>query len=209
MNNETITTERKRTPPLWFGKALGAAQHQCNLARAKWWQRLFHRVFVAWRCPCCLYTKRGGPMNINLVVLSGHMTRDCEQRYTPKGTAVGEFGLAVNRTWKSEDGTKNEEVSFFDCVAFGRTAEVIAEFLKKGSPIMVEARAKQETWTDKNDGRSRSKVKFIVERFHFVPVGGGKGKAADEESPRPGKPPPPGVATEAAPVAEAEDDVPF
>ena len=106
--------------------------------------------------------------NINIVVLGGNMTRDVETRYTPKGTAVGEFGLAINRKWRTEGGDLKEEVSFFDCSAYGVTAENITKYFHKGSPIIVQGRLKQESWDDKQTGQKRSKVKLIVETFHFA-----------------------------------------
>jgi single-strand DNA-binding protein len=136
--------------------------------------------------------------SFNRVILMGNLTRDPELRYIPSGTAVCEFGLAVNRTWKDKDGNSKDEVSFFDCVAWARTAEVIAEHMKKGRPILIEGYLKQETWQDKNGGGNRSKVKIIVDRFSFV---GGRSDAA-------GGPPP---AAEEAPAAApvSDDDVPF
>lgn len=149
--------------------------------------------------------------HINIVILAGHLTRDCELRYTPKGTPVGEFGLAINRTWKNEAGEKQEEVSFFNCVCFGRTAENISQYFHKGSAIMVEGRLKQETWEDKHDGgKKRSTVKVIIEKFHFVSAKSSE-RGDDESTPAraPAKP-----STAAAPPADdsgrvADDDVPF
>lgn len=146
--------------------------------------------------------------HMNICILAGHLTRDVELRYTPSGTPVGEFGLGINRKWKSESGEMKEEVSFFDCVCFGKTAENIAQYFGKGGAIMIEGRLKQETWEDKQTGKNRSKVKVIIERFHFV---GKSGKSEDggERSERParrGAPPP---ATGEAPPPDDGDDVPF
>lgn len=109
--------------------------------------------------------------SFNKVFLMGNLTRDPELKYIPSGSALCEFGLAVNRTWNAKDGSKKEEVSFFDCQAWARTAEVICEYMKKGRPIFVEGYMKQERWDDKNGGGSRSKIKVVVERFQFI---GGK-----------------------------------
>ena len=76
--------------------------------------------------------------NFNKVILAGNLTRDPELRYTPKGVAIAKFGMAINRTWKNEAGESKEEVTFVDVDAFGRTAEVISQYLKKGRPILVE-----------------------------------------------------------------------
>ena len=73
--------------------------------------------------------------NFNKVILAGNLTRDPELRYTPKGLAIAKIGLAINRTWKSETGETKEEVTFVDVDAFGRQAEVIAQYMKKGRPI--------------------------------------------------------------------------
>ena len=83
--------------------------------------------------------------NFNKVILAGNLTRDPELRYTPKGTAIAKIGLAINRTWKSETGETKEEVTFVDVDAFGRTAEIIAQYLKKGRPILIEGRLRYDT----------------------------------------------------------------
>src|SRR5437870_4996318 len=104
---------------------------------------------------------------MNIVIIKGNLTRDPEMRFTPKGTAVGEFGVAVNRKWRNEAGELQEEVSFFNVAAFGKTAETIAEYFSKGKPIIVTGRLKQESWDDKQTGAKRSAVKIILERFDF------------------------------------------
>lgn len=142
--------------------------------------------------------------HINICILAGHMTRDVELRYTPSGTPVGEFGLAINRKWKSESGELKEEVSFFDCVAFGRTAENINEYFRKGSAMMLEGRLKQESWEDKQDGRKRSKVKVIVEKFHFTASKSADGGGDERPAPRRAATPP-----AEAPASADSDDVPF
>ena len=97
--------------------------------------------------------------NFNKVILMGNLTRDPELRYTPKGTAVAKITLAVNRTWKSESGESKEEVSFVDVDVWGRQAEVIGQYMKKGRPLLVEGRLKQDTWEDKNTKQKQSKLK--------------------------------------------------
>jgi len=134
----------------------------------------------------------------NLVLLVGNLCRDPEMRYTPKGTAVASLSLAVNRTWKGEDGEKKEEVAFIDCEAWGRTAEVITEYHKKGSPILVQGRLKLDSWEDKNTKEKRSKLKVVVESFSFI-GGSEKREGAPKSQPK-----------EASPSAPREDDsVPF
>jgi len=106
--------------------------------------------------------------SFNKVILAGNLTRDPELRYTPKGTAVARLTLAVNRTYTGEDGQKKEEVSFVDIDAWGRQAEVIAQYMKKGRPLLVEGRLKQDTWEDKNTKQKQSKLKVVLESFSFI-----------------------------------------
>lgn len=148
------------------------------------------------------YTRLILMASINITLLGGNLARDPELRYTPSGTAVVDFGIGVNRKWKTESGELKEECSFFDCTAFGRTAENINEYFKKGSPILLEARLKQETWEDKTDGRKRSKVKLIVEKFHFV--GSAKGEGKTERPPRTSRP-----ASATPPPDDEEESIPF
>ena len=108
--------------------------------------------------------------NYNKVILMGNLTRDPELRYTPKGTAIAEIGLAINRKWKSETGEAKEEVTFVDVSAFGRTAEDIAQYLKKGRPIMIEGRLKFDQWDDKRLAK-RSKLGVVCESFEFLDSG--------------------------------------
>lgn len=104
--------------------------------------------------------------NFNLVVLMGNLTRDPKLSYTPNQTAVTEFGLAVNRKWTKEDQSLGEEVSFFECMMFGKRAEVFNKYCKKGDPIFVQGRLKQERW--EKDGDPHSRLRVIVESFEFI-----------------------------------------
>ena len=121
---------------------------------------------------------------MNICIIKGHITRDPEVRYLQTGTAIASFGVAVNRKWKSESGEQKEEVSFFDVDAWGKTAETIAQWFKKGSPILITGRLKQETWDDKQTGQKRSKVKIVLDRFEFC--GETKGAGAGVQQPPPG-----------------------
>ena len=152
--------------------------------------------------------------SFNKVILAGNLTRDPELRYTPQGKAVARITLAVNRTYTLESGEKKEEVSFVDIDAWGRQAEVISQYMKKGRPLLVEGRLKQDTWEDKNTHQKQSKLKVVLEGFSFIDSRG----AADSAAPTaPGKPSAaPAAASGAAPEpAEGEpqpheeDDVPF
>ena len=152
--------------------------------------------------------------SFNKVILAGNLTRDPELRYTPKGTAVAKIGLAVNRTWTGEDGVKKEEVNFIDVEAWGRQGEVIAQYMKKGRPLLVEGRLKLDSWEDKNTKQKVSKLKVVLESFSFIDSNRGDGGGASEvpSAPRPARP-----ATAPAPAAEPvegdappeSDDVPF
>jgi single-strand DNA-binding protein len=115
--------------------------------------------------------------NLNRVLLMGNLTRDPELRYTPNNQAVCNVGIAVNRRWRNQQGEQQEETTFVDCEAWGRAAEVINQYMKKGRPIFVEGRLKLDQWQDK-DGGNRSKLKVVVESFQFVDSregGGGDG----------------------------------
>lgn len=104
----------------------------------------------------------------NKVMLMGNLTRDIEIRHTPSNTAVGNFGLAVNRKYKTQSGEQREEVAFIDCEAWGRTAEVMSQYLSKGRPVFVEGRLKFDQWDDKNGGGKRSKLSVVVDNFQFI-----------------------------------------
>ncbi len=118
--------------------------------------------------------------NLNRVMLMGNLTRDPELRYTPSNMAVAAIGLAINRKWKNQQGEQQEETTFVDCEAWGRTAEVINQYLKKGRPIFIEGRLKLDQWEDKEGGK-RSKMKVVVETFQFVDSrGGGEGGGGDD-----------------------------
>jgi single-strand DNA-binding protein len=156
--------------------------------------------------------------NLNKVMLMGNLTRDPEIKYTPKGMAIAQFGIAVNRQWSNEAGEKQEEVTFIDIEMFGRKAEVVGEYLKKGRPIYVEGRLKLDSWDDKASGQKRSKLKVIGETFEFLGDrqgagggggGGGEGEGRPQSRPtsRPATPPP-----RPAPDPDldaGEDDIPF
>jgi single-strand DNA-binding protein len=145
--------------------------------------------------------------SFNKVILMGNLTRDPELRYTPKGTAIARIGLAVNRVWKTETGESKEEVTFVDCDAYGRTGETIGQYLKKGSPVLVEGRLRLHTWEDKNTKQKQSKLRVDVENFKFV----GPANRGGEGAPAPSRPAAAAAAPE-APDAEPppeHDDVPF
>src|SRR4029077_7686519 len=141
--------------------------------------------------------------NYNKVILAGNLTRDPELRYTPKGTAVAKIGLAINRNWRTETGEQKEEVTFVDVDAFGKTAETIGQYFKKGRPILIEGRLRYETWEDKPSGQKKSKLGVVLENFQFLDSAGGRGKSWPE-------PPRPRPAAGSAPAAPepADGDAP-
>ena len=147
-------------------------------------------------------------MNVNKVFLAGNLTRDPELTYMPSNqTAVCSFGMAVNRKWTGADGQAREDVLFIDCTAFGKTAEAMAKYLKKGRPVFVEGRLKLDQW--ERDGVKRSKHQVIVDSFQFVgPPEGSEIK--DEKTLRTGyaakAQPARGLRDDAAPP---DDTVPF
>jgi len=106
--------------------------------------------------------------NYNKVILMGNLTRDPEVRYTSSGTAIAKLGMAINRTWNNKEGQKQEETTFVDVDAFGRQAEVIGQYLKKGRPVMIEGRLKLDQWDDKQTGAKRSKLGVVLEGFQFL-----------------------------------------
>lgn len=119
--------------------------------------------------------------SFNRVLLMGNLTRDPQLKYLPSQTPVAEFGVACNRRFKSAQGEDREEVTFVDCTAFGKQAEVINQYFNKGKPIFIEGRLKYDTWEDKQGGGKRSKLSVVIENFQFVGGrdGGGGGGSPD------------------------------
>ncbi len=113
--------------------------------------------------------------NYNKVILVGNLTRDPQMKYLPSQMPVVDFGLAVNHRYKTKSGEDREEVCFIDCSAFGRGAEVINQYCRKGRPLLVEGRLKFDTWEDKQGGGKRSKHTIVVDNFQLL---GGRDNAA-------------------------------
>lgn len=116
-------------------------------------------------------------MNLNKVFIIGRLTSDPQLRSTPSGQSVASFSLATNRTWVNKQGQKQEEVQFHNIVAWGRQAEIINQFLKKGGLAMVEGRLQTRNWQDKQ-GQNRSTTEIICERVQLGPRSGGGGDFA-------------------------------
>ena len=118
--------------------------------------------------------------SFNKVILMGNLTRDPQMKFLPSQTPVAEFGLATNRHFKTQSGEEKDEVTFVDCAAFGKQAEVINQWCRKGKQLFIEGRLKFDTWDDKNGGGKRSKLSVIVENFQFV-----GGREHNQNSPAP------------------------
>ena len=154
--------------------------------------------------------------NLNKVMLIGNVTRDPEVKYTPKGRAVAEVGLAINRVYTPDGGEKREETTFVDITFWGRQAEIIGEYAKKGRPIYVEGRLQLDTWDDKQSGQKRSKLRVVGEQLQLLGSregggGGGGGRDYDSggEAP-PARPSRPAQPQRPAPAPEPDDDdIPF
>jgi single-strand DNA-binding protein len=116
--------------------------------------------------------------NFNKVILLGNLTRDPQLKYLPSQTPVVEFGLAVNRRYKTQSGEQRDETTFVDCSAFGRVAEIINQYCRKGNMLFVDGRLKYDQWEDKQGGGKRSKLSVMVENVQLMPrtgAGGGGG----------------------------------
>lgn len=142
--------------------------------------------------------------NVNRVFLIGTLTRDPEIKYLPKGTAVAEVGLAINHTYKTDGGEKREEVTFVDITLFGRVAEIVDEYCKKGRPLYVEGRLKLDTWDDKTTGQKRSKLKVVGDNIQLL--GGKEGAPARQAAPTGRAPLPQRPANKPDPDLDAKDD---
>jgi len=113
--------------------------------------------------------------SFNKVILLGNLTRDPEMRYTPSGTAIAKLGLACNRHWRDSEGQSQEETTFIDVDVFGRTAENVGQYLRKGRPILIEGRLKRDQWDDRDSGQKRSRLGVVAETVQFL---GGRGDDA-------------------------------
>jgi single-strand DNA-binding protein len=149
--------------------------------------------------------------NLNRVLLIGNLTRDPDLRYTPKGTAVTEIGIAVNRVYTAEDGERKEETTFVDVTLWARLAEIAGQYLKKGRPVFIEGRLQLDTWDDKQTGQKRSKLRVVAENIQLL---GTRQEGELPPSPAPRRTsaatPPPARTEPRDPDLDAEpDDIPF
>jgi len=151
----------------------------------------------------------------NRVILAGNLTADPELRYTPKGTAVARLRLAVNRAYKTDTGELKEEVTYVDVDAWDKQAETLAQYLRKGRPILIEGRLKLDQWDDKQTGQKRSSLKVVLEAFSFIDSGTGRpdgipSSGTPPPRPKPAAPPSGAPAPDSdGPPPEEPDDVPF
>lgn len=157
--------------------------------------------------------------SLNKVLLMGNLTRDPEVKYTPKGTAVCDLGLAINDSYKAQDGTIKETTTFVDVEVWGRTAENCKQYLTKGRPVFIEGQLRLDTW--EQDGQKRSKMKVRADRVQFL--GGGQGGGGggsrsggnysggeQRSATASGKTAAPSnVSEDAPPPPRDEDDIPF
>ena len=121
--------------------------------------------------------------SFNQIILLGNLTRDPEMRYLPSNTPIASFGMACNRKFKDAQGQDREEVMFIDCSAFGKQAEIVNQYCKKGDLLFIEGRLKFDTWEDKQGGGKRSKHSIAINNFQLMPRrdgGGGGGSYAPE-----------------------------
>lgn len=156
--------------------------------------------------------------NLNKVLLLGNLTRDPELRYTPRGTAVGDMSMAVNRVWNNEQGERQEETTFVDIVLWGRQAETAQQFLSKGRGVFIEGRLQMDTWEDKATGQKRSKLKVVAENLQFLPETKSNAGGSNTSPSSPALPPA-GTSTHYTPPnaplsamndsLDEDDDIPF
>jgi single-strand DNA-binding protein len=156
--------------------------------------------------------------NLNKVMLIGNLTRDPELRHTPKGTAVSEISMAINRVWNNDQGQKQEETTFVEVTLWGRQAELAQQYLTKGRPVYIEGRLQLDSWDDKETGKKRSKLRVIGENMQFLSSGTGGGGGGGNFSERPPQSssapqqrsgPPQGASAAPADDFQEDDDIPF
>jgi len=156
--------------------------------------------------------------NVNKVMLLGNITRDLEVRYTPKGTAVCDLGMAVNRIRTGDTGERIEEVTYVDVTLWGRQAELAGQYLSKGRSVFIEGRLQLDQWDDKTTGQKRSRLRVVGENMQFIGGQGGGSGSPNNSAPQQSTPaaPPQGNSAPSqggAPAADSfdndDDDIPF
>ena len=144
-------------------------------------------------------------MNFNHVCIAGNLTRDPELRYTTKGTAAVELSIAVNHKYQDASGQTKESVGYFGAKAFGKSAENLAQYFRKGQNIFIEGRLDQESWEDKTTGKKQSKTKILIQSWQFTERKNTDQTAKTETN----HPETPNNLEEPAAKPMADDEVPF
>ncbi|MES3032169.1 MAG: single-stranded DNA-binding protein [Patescibacteria group bacterium] len=121
-------------------------------------------------------------MFLNKAILIGNLTRDPELKSLPSGIKVCSFSIATNRVWKDKNGARQEAADYHNVVVFGRQAETVAQYMKKGSSILVEGRMQTRSWEDKTSGEKKYRTEVIADRTQFGPKGSGSGSAGGAPS---------------------------
>jgi single-strand DNA-binding protein len=155
--------------------------------------------------------------NVNKVILIGNVTRDPEIKFTSKGSAVTDIGLAINRTYTLDSGEKREETTFVDVELWGRLAEIAGEYAKKGRPVYIEGRLRMDTWEDKASGQKRSRLKVVGENLQLLGSrtdGAARSHGSDDSRDSHDSPPqrssaPPRRPATPPPTELEDDDIPF
>jgi len=144
--------------------------------------------------------------SFNKVILLGNLTRDPEVRYTPKGSAVCDLGIAVNRVYTTDSGERREEVTYVDVVLWARLAEIAGEYLTKGRPVFIEGRLQMDSWDDKQTGQKRTRLRVVGESMQLLGGRSGGGGAAEVTGDSRQTSAPPKSSGRAEPD---EDEIPF
>jgi len=157
--------------------------------------------------------------NVNKVILIGNVTRDPEVKFTSKGSAVTDIGLAINRNYTLDNGEKREETTYVDVELWGRLAEIAGEYAKKGRPVYIEGRLRMDTWEDKASGQKRSRMKVVGENLQLLggraggsgPSEEGGHESYDSAPTAPRRSAPPQAQRQVAPPPSdaQDDDIPF
>ncbi|MEI8294260.1 MAG: single-stranded DNA-binding protein [bacterium] len=155
--------------------------------------------------------------NVNKVILIGNVTRDPEVKFTSKGSAVTDIGLAINRNYTLDNGEKREETTYVDVELWGRLAEIAGEYAKKGRPIYIEGRLRMDTWEDKASGQKRSRMKVVGENLQLLgtrtggssPTGGSEHESYESSAPAARRPATQPAQRQAPSSPEPDDDIPF
>ena len=147
--------------------------------------------------------------SFNKVILMGNLTRDPDLKTTPSGLSICKLGLAINRVFNKQDGTRGEETTFVDVDAFGKSAETLAKYMSKGKPLMLEGRLKFDSW-ESPQGDKRSKLGVVLENFQFI-GGTSSGEVSNSGSSHYESVSPPARQKESTinPISDIDDDVPF